>query len=268
MLVLGDPFLQVESLQASEFHDDRLSICVSRTSARALARAPPIRDRRSPSARRKKRVPGLQRIISLRPCCAAPRTRDLPKQQKRLRADARHLQPAGLEGNARRLPLGLGQSQHRRANAATHLPHQLLPVLGMRRRLLARTRAPERLPHRVEAVANDPWPSRPRRQTRDRCIRASAGRSWSGTGTAATSRDTSFQPSSTMLSNHSSSDAVDDVQILSPTIRVSRVYISRGTLYLIATMFGSSAIRAHSSGSSDSRSPRGSTSRCRCRPAR
>ena len=50
-----------------------------------------------------------------------------------------------------------------------------------------------------------------------------------------------------MLSNHSSSDAVL-TWILSPTMRVSRTYISRGTLYLIATMFGSSAIRAHSSG--------------------
>ena len=36
--------------------------------------------------------------------------------------------------------------------------------------------------------------------------------------------------------------------ILSPTNRVSLTYISRGTLYLIATMFGSSAIRAHSYG--------------------
>ena len=50
-----------------------------------------------------------------------------------------------------------------------------------------------------------------------------------------------------MLSNHSSSEAVL-TRILSPASRVSRAYISRGTLYLIATTFGSSATRAHSSG--------------------
>ena len=50
-----------------------------------------------------------------------------------------------------------------------------------------------------------------------------------------------------MLSNHSSSDAVLTMS-LSPASRVSRAYISRGTLYLIATTFGSSAMRAHSSG--------------------
>ena len=50
-----------------------------------------------------------------------------------------------------------------------------------------------------------------------------------------------------MLSNHSSSEAVHTIS-WSPASRVSLAYISRGTLYLMATIFGSSAIRAHSSG--------------------
>ena len=50
-----------------------------------------------------------------------------------------------------------------------------------------------------------------------------------------------------MLSNHSSSEAVL-TKILSPASRVSRAYMSRGTLYLMATTFGMSATRAHNSG--------------------
>ena len=46
-------------------------------------------------------------------------------------------------------------------------------------------------------------------------------------------------------------------------------YISRGTLYLMATMFGEVGDAARTArGSSGSRCPDGSTSRCRCRPAR
>ena len=50
-----------------------------------------------------------------------------------------------------------------------------------------------------------------------------------------------------MLSNHSFSEAVLTIS-LSPASRVSSAYISRGTLYLIATTLGMSASRAHSSG--------------------
>ena len=50
-----------------------------------------------------------------------------------------------------------------------------------------------------------------------------------------------------MLSSHSSSDAVL-TRSRSPASSVSLAYISRGTLYLIATMLGIPATRAQSSG--------------------
>src|SRR4051812_23464421 len=98
--------------------------------------------------------PPSHSLGTLSPLRGAKGPNRMSLSRRRLLRRARHLQATSLKRNARRLLLSLGQFQHRRPNASTNLPHQLLPVFRMRRRLLGRARAPEGLSHRIEAVAD------------------------------------------------------------------------------------------------------------------
>ena len=104
VLVLVDPFLEVEGLQSSGRHG-----LISLRHAALVA--------------------GIHVLLASKTWMP-----DKPAMTERHAASS--LQPAGLERAARRLLLGVGQFQHRRAHRAADLAEQLLPVFRMRRRLL------------------------------------------------------------------------------------------------------------------------------------